>query len=56
MQAPAHQIGGVHRGVRWNHGMVEATIVEKKDKTLWMVARTAQDQHWESLSKDFGAT
>lgn len=36
--------------------MVEATIVELKNKTLWMLARTAQDQHYESFSKDFGKT
>jgi len=56
VQSPHHEIGGVHKGTRWNHGMVEATIVELKNKTLWMVARTAQDQHYESFSKDFGKT
>jgi len=56
VQSPKHQVGGVHNGTRWNHGMVEATIVELKNKTLWMVARTAQDQHYESFSKDFGKT
>lgn len=56
VQSPAHEVGGVHKGKRWNHGMVEATLVELKNKTLWMVARTAQDQHYQSFSKDFGAT
>ncbi|MFT5131408.1 MAG: hypothetical protein ACI8W8_005044, partial [Rhodothermales bacterium] len=56
LQAPAHRIGGVHAGTRWNHGMVEATIVELRDTRLWMLARTAQDQHYESFSEDFGAT
>jgi len=56
VQSPAHKIGGVHHGTRWNHGMVEATLVELKDKRIWMVARTAQDQHYESYSTDFGAT
>ena len=56
VNAPAHQIGGVHRGTRWNHGMVEGTIAELKDGRLWMVARTAQDQHWETFSDDFGET
>ena len=56
VQSPHHEVGGVHKGTRWNHGMVEATVVELKNKTLWMVARTAQDQHYESFSKDFGET
>lgn len=56
VNAPPHQIGGVHRGTRWNHGMVEGTIAELKDGRLWMVARTAQDQHWQTFSEDFGET
>lgn len=56
VNAPAHRPGGVHKGTRWNHGMVEATIVEKKNRELWMIARTAQDQHYQSFSKDFGKT
>jgi len=56
VQSPKHEIGGVHKGTRWNHGMVEATIVELKNKKLWMVARTAQDQHYQSFSSDFGKT
>ena len=54
--APAHKVGGVHKGVRWNHNMCEGSVVELKDKRLWMIARTAQDQHYHSFSKDFGAT
>lgn len=54
INSPAHKIGGVHKGTRWNHGMVEATIVELKNKKLWLVARTAQDQHYQSYSEDFG--
>ena len=56
IQAPHHEVGGVHAGTRWNHGMVEATIIEKTDGTLWMIARTAQDQHWQSFSTDHGTT
>lgn len=56
VQSPPHQPGGVHKGTRWNHGMVEATIIELKNKKLWMIARTAQDQHYESYSSDFGKT
>ncbi|NWK54402.1 exo-alpha-sialidase [Verrucomicrobiaceae bacterium N1E253] len=56
IQSPPHQLGGIHKGTRWNHGMVEATLVELKNKKLWMVARTAQDQHYQSFSSDFGKT
>ena len=56
VQSPHHEAGGIHKAKRWNHGMVEATLVELKNKSLWMVARTAQDQHYESFSKDFGKT
>ncbi len=56
INSPPHEIGGVHRGTRWNHGMVEATIVELKNGKLWLIARTAQDQHYESYSEDFGET
>jgi len=30
VQAPSHQIGGVHKGVRWNHGIIEATIWRRR--------------------------
>lgn len=56
VQSPPHKPGGVHKGTRWNHGMVEATITELKNKKLWLVARTAQDQHYESFSSDYGKT
>ena len=56
VNAPHHQVGGIHQGTRWNHGMVEGTIVELMDGRLWMVARTAQDQHYETFSNDFGET
>lgn len=56
VQSPNHKPGGVHKGTRWNHGMVEATVVELKNKKLWLVARTAQDQHYESFSRDYGKT
>jgi hypothetical protein len=36
--------------------MVEATIIELKNGKLWMIARTAQDQHYESYSFDYGET
>lgn len=56
VQSPPHEAGGIHEGTRWNHGMVEATLVELKDGKIWMVARTAQDQHYESFSSNKGRT
>lgn len=56
VQAPAHEPGGVHKGYRWNHGAVEPTVIELKDGRIWMLARTAQDQHYESYSEDGGET
>ena len=56
INSPAHTASGVHHGTRWNHGMVEATIVELKNKKLWLIARTAQDQHYQSFSDNFGKT
>jgi len=56
VNAPPHKIGGGHLGTRWNHGMVEGTIAELKNGRLWMVARTAQDQHWQTFSDDLGGT
>ena len=56
VQAPAHKPGGVHKGYRWNHGAVEPTVIELDDGRIWMLARTAQDQHYESYSEDGGET
>lgn len=56
VNSPPHEAGGIHHGRRWNHGMVEGTLVELNDGRLWMVARTAQDQHYETFSDDFGET
>lgn len=56
VQAPAHEPGGVHKGYRWNHGAVEPTVIELNDGRIWMLARTAQDQHYESFSEDGGET
>ncbi len=54
ISAPAHQAGGIHRGVRWQNRGVEATVVELKDGTLWALLRTSQDFHYESFSRDKG--
>ncbi|WP_051254030.1 sialidase family protein [Arenibacter latericius] len=56
VQSPPHQAGGVHKGQRWNHGAVEPTVIELNDGRIWMLARTAQDQHYESFSEDGGET
>jgi len=56
VQAPHHQPGGIHKSYRWNHGAVEPTIIEMNDGRIWMIARTAQDQHYESFSEDGGET
>lgn len=56
VQAPPHQAGGIHKGYRWNHGAVEPTVIELNDGRIWMIARTAQDQHYESFSEDGGET
>ena len=53
---PLHQSGGVHQGVRWNHGAVEPTIVELQDGRLWMIIRTSQDKHYQAFSSDGGVT
>lgn len=56
VQSPHHQAGGVHKGKRWNHGAVEPTVIELQDGRIWMIARTAQDEHYESYSEDGGET
>ena len=54
--SPDHEGGGFHDGIRWNHGAVEPTVVERTDGTLWMLMRTSQDQHYEAFSSDGGLT
>lgn len=54
--SPDHKGGGFHKGIRWNHGAVEPTVVERNDGTLWMIMRTSQDRHYEAFSKDGGLT
>lgn len=53
---PDHTGGGFHKGIRWNHGAVEPTVVELKDGKLWMIVRTAQDKHYSAYSDDGGLT
>ncbi|MDD2600435.1 MAG: sialidase family protein [Kiritimatiellae bacterium] len=52
--SPHHESGGLHHGRRWNHGAVEPTVVELKDGRIWMLIRTAQDNHYQSFSEDGG--
>ncbi len=54
--SPPHEIGGEHKGLRWQNNAVEATIVELRDGRLWMLVRTSQDSHYESFSTDRGET
>jgi hypothetical protein len=56
VNAPHHEPGGIHKSFRWNHGAVEPTLVEMNDGRIWMIARTAQDHHYESFSEDGGMT
>lgn len=53
---PLHVKDGFHKGVRWNHGAVEPTVVELKDGRLWMIIRTSLDRHYQSFSSDGGLT
>lgn len=53
---PDHVSEGFHKGIRWNHGAAEPTVVELKDGRLWMIIRTSQDYHYQSFSSDGGLT
>ncbi len=53
---PPHEGGGFHKGIRWNHGAVEPTVVELTDGRLWMLMRTPHDRHYEAFSTDGGLT
>lgn len=44
------------RGMRWQQNNRENTIVELSNGTLYMMARTALDYHYESFSRDGGDT
>lgn len=54
--APDHTGGGFHKGIRWNHGAVESTVIELNNGKLWMIMRTAQDNHYSAYSDDGGLT
>jgi hypothetical protein len=54
--APAHETAWPHRGVRWQNGAVEPSLVELSDGRLYMLMRTSQDCHYEAYSEDGGET
>ena len=56
VRSPAHEAGGIHRGLRWQNIAVESSIVELKNGSLWALFRTSQDFHYESFSYDRGET
>lgn len=56
INTPPHTKGGFHKGIRWNHGGVEPTVIELSDGRLWMLIRTPQDTHYQSFSDDGGET
>lgn len=54
--APAHEPGPIDKGPRWQNGALEPTVVELDDGRLWMLARTSQDNLYETFSEDGGET
>lgn len=53
---PAFEAEPPHKGPRWENWCVEPTILELKDGRMWMLARTARDNHHECFSEDAGRT
>lgn len=56
INTPNHTSEGFHKGIRWNHGAVEPTVVELNDGRLWMIIRTPLDKHYQSFSDNGGET
>jgi len=54
--APAHEAMGFHKSVRWQNGACEPTLIERKDGSVLMIARTTQDVHYFYESFDGGET
>ena len=54
--APPHEISWPHQGVRWQNGSCEPTIIERRDGSLLLIARTSQDVHYSYESFDGGET
>ncbi len=53
---PPHEAHWPHQSVRWQNGGVEGTILERSDGSLLLLARTAQDVHYQYESFDGGET
>ena len=56
IRSPKHEPNEIDKGYRWQNNGVEGTILELKDKRLWVLLRTSQDEYYESFSKDWGIT
>ena len=54
-ELPASPLPG-HGGARWIHCGIEPVICEYPDGALHALLRCAHDQHYESVSRDFGLT
>ncbi|NLM77207.1 MAG: exo-alpha-sialidase [Ruminococcaceae bacterium] len=54
--APIHEVSWPHQGPRWQNGACEATIVERNNGSLLMLARTSQDYLYQYESFDGGET
>ncbi len=54
--APPHVVAWPHESVRWQNGSCEASIVERADGSLLLIARTSQDCHYLYESSDGGET
>ena len=54
--APVHEMRWPHKGIRWQNRTSECTLPQKNDGTLWILARTSQDDFWEFFSHDDGRT
>lgn len=54
--APAHEAIWPHLSVRWQNGASEPTLIERRDGSVLMIARTTQDVHYMYESFDGGET
>ncbi len=54
--APPHRVSWPHESVRWQNGSCEASIVERSDGSLLLIARTSLDCHYCYESFDAGET
>ena len=54
--APPHRPSPPHKSVRWQNGACEEKVIEREDGSLYMIARTSQDFHYQYESFDGGET